>query len=78
MCEFCENIKEIREDDIYEKNPLVAETDKFPYREKLVLAKIGSKIIFYGFNKYHYEDDAMYKDIDCKFCPMCGRKLTEE
>ena len=36
------------------------------------------ELCFYGFNKYHYEDDAYYGNVDINYCPMCGRKLVEE
>lgn len=41
------------------------------------MAKLGNKIIFYGFNKYYYEDDTMYEKTEANYCPACGRKLTE-
>lgn len=77
MCEYCNDIKEIKEEDERKKNPLETDTVKFSHREKLVLAKIGNKVLFYGFNKYAYEDDAIYKNIECAFCPKCGRNLTD-
>ena len=77
MCEFCENIKTISEEDRYAKHPLKANSDDFPKREKLILAKLNGKIIFYGFNKYFSEDDAMYDNLEAVFCPICGKKLTE-
>lgn len=77
MCEFCENIREIKEEDEYMSHPLQAETDEFPHREKLILAKLRDRIIFYGFNVYHYEDDATY-DVQASFCPVCGQKLNEK
>lgn len=75
MCEFCENIPEIKEPLL--SHPLEAETDEFPAREKLILAKCDGKMVFYGFNKYKCEDDAIYRNIDPVFCPMCGRKIGE-
>lgn len=77
MCEFCKNIRKIKEQDEYKHNPLDAETDEFPHREKLVLAKLRGKVIFYGFNKYHYEDDSIYENVEVNFCPECGRKLRD-
>lgn len=71
MCGYCENIKTVKQ--------IIKEDSKtryeFPERERLVLAKIGKKIIFYGFNKYAYEDDAEYENMEVNFCPVCGRKL---
>lgn len=75
MCDFCENIRTISNKN--SANPLTSNKE-FPIREELVLARIGEKIVFYGFNKYHYEDDAIYEDLEVSFCPKCGRKLVEE
>lgn len=77
MCEYCKNIIEIKSENEYKKHPIDADTDEFPEREKLILAKLSGKIIFYGFNKYCYEDDAMY-ELEVNYCPKCGRNLTEE
>lgn len=76
MCDFCENIPVVEkwecfEDELYCENKGLA-------REKIVLVRYENKIRFYGFNKYHYEDDALYKNADARFCPLCGRKLSEE
>lgn len=72
MCEFCENIKRISYEDKIE-----TENKEFS-REKLILCYIDNKLCFYGFNKYSYEDDAYYMNMDINYCPICGRKLAEE
>ena len=69
MCEFCEKIKRISYEDKIE-----TENREFS-REKLILCYIDNKLCFYGFNKYCYEDDAHYMNMDINYCPMCGRKL---
>ena len=73
MCEFCENILPIDYvDELCDKKA------KFPFREKLVLTTECGKIRFYGFNKYHYEDDSCYQNVEVIFCPICGRDLRSE
>lgn len=72
-CEFCENILPIDYvDELCDKKA------KFPFREKLVLTTECGKIRFYGFNKYHYEDDSCYQNVEVRFCPNCGRDLRSE
>lgn len=72
MCEFCSNIHDIDIDGEPE-----AENDEFPIREQLILVKIDGKFRFWGFNKYFYEDDACYGNVEAVLCPLCGRKLNE-
>lgn len=72
-CKFCENIHDIERD-----GEPKAEDCKFPFREKLILVKENGKHFFYGFNKYHYEDDVCYQNVVSNFCPNCGRDLRSE
>lgn len=72
MCEFCKNIHDIEID-----GEPKAKDCKFPFREKLILVKEDKKYRFYGFNKYAYEDDACYQNVEVEYCPKCGRKLSE-
>lgn len=72
MCEFCENIKRISYEDKIE-----TENKEFS-REKLILCYIDNKLCFYGFNKYSYEDDAHYMNMNINYCLICGRKLCDE
>ena len=72
MCDFCKGIKRISYGEEIES------TEKDFAREKIILCYIDDKLCFYGFNKYHYEDDAYYGNADINYCPMCGRKLVEE
>lgn len=76
MCEFCEKIRKVREERTLLSHPLKVETEDFPAREKLVLCEVNGNIRFYGFNKYNYEDDVIYRNVESvNFCPICGRKL---
>jgi hypothetical protein len=75
MCSYCKKIRIIKDEDECSCQPLTAETEDFPQREKLILAKLKGKFVFYGFNKYRYEDDSIYDNINPQDCPMCGRKL---
>lgn len=77
MCEFCDEDKIPEIENEYDVNPLKAETEDFPFREKLILAKLHGKYVFYGFNKYRYEDDTIYYETEANHCPVCGRKLVE-
>lgn len=72
VCEFCENIHDIELDGEPE-----TEDCKFPLRGKLILVKEDGKYRFYGFNKYPYEDDVCYQNVEIAYCPKCGRKLRE-
>ena len=77
MCEFCKEIPRIK--DPYLSRPLdKLNDDDFPKRQKLILAKCRGEIVFYGFNKYGYEDDAIYNNVKPLYCPMCGRDLRSE
>ena len=41
-----------------------------------ILCEVEEKVKFYGFNKYSYDIDTIYKNVDnVNFCPVCGRKL---
>ena len=71
MCDFCKGIKRISYGEEIES------TEKDFAREKIILCYIDDKLCFYGFNKYHYEDDAYYGNVDINYCPMCGRKLVK-
>lgn len=71
MCKFCENIKTVKQ---AIKEDLKTHRE-FPKRERLVLAKSGNRFVFYGFNKYYYEDNAEYENVPANYCPVCGRKL---
>lgn len=75
MCDFCKNIPVIKKWETFD-DELKCE-DKNLTREKIVLVRYKDKIKFYGFNKYFYEDDALYENVDVKFCPMCGHKLRK-
>ena len=72
MCDFCKGIKRIS----YGEEIESAEKDFA--REKIILCYIDDKLCFYGFNKYHYEDDAYYGNVDINYCPMCGRKFVKD
>ena len=73
MCEYCKNIPTIDYvDELCDKNV------KFSFREKLVLTWECGKIRFYGFNKYHYEDDSCYQNVEVNFCPICGMDLRSK
>lgn len=76
MCEFCENIPTIKKWGLPEDELPCEDNDVS--REKVVLARYKKKIRFYGFNEYHYESDALYTNVEVKYCPLCGRKLSEE
>ena len=54
MCDFCKDIKRISYGEEIEC------TEIGFAREKIILCYIDDKLCFYGFNKYHYEDDAYY------------------
>ena len=71
MCDFCKGIKRISYGEEIES------TEKDFAREKIILCYIDDKLCFYGFNKYHYEDDAYYGNADINYCPMFGRKLVK-
>ena len=73
MCEFCDNLDvtgrgknlSVRKDEIYRDFIQIVKFQKTPLRKRefcAVLAQIQ------GVN--------MYAEIN--FCPMCGRKLTED
>lgn len=51
MCDFCKDIKRIS----YGEEIECTETGFA--REKIILCYIDDKLCFYGFNKYHYEDE---------------------
>ena len=67
MCDFCKDIKRISYGEEIEC------TEIGFAREKIILCYIDDKLCFYGFNKYHYEDDAYYGNADINYCHMCGR-----
>lgn len=73
MCKFCENVIDYDGDGNI-KHPKV----DFPKRQKLILVKESGKIRFYGFNKYNYEDDFCYQNVEVIYCPICGRDLRSE
>lgn len=77
MCEFCKKIPRIKYPSL--SRPLdKLNDDDFPKREKLILAECRGEIVFYGFNKYGYEDDAIYRNVKPLYCPMCGRDLRSK
>lgn len=73
MCDFCKEIRKVDKDRIYEDNPFESKEDE---AGKLILCEVEEKVKFYGFNKYSYDIDTIYKNVDnVNFCPVCGRKL---
>lgn len=72
MCDFCKDIKRISYGEEIEC------TEIGFAREKIILCYIDDKLCFYGFNKYRYEDDAYYGNVDINYYPMCGRKLVKD
>lgn len=74
MCEFCENIPVIKKLETFDDE--LSYEDKKTTIEKVVIVRYKNKLRFYGFNKYRYEDDALYENLDVFFCPVCGCKLS--